>query len=265
MKEGQKRLFTRSGDLTVEIITQTLEQMQMIDSRKFNRDEIDRVYGIPEGIFSSSLSGDSRLGAEIALARNTIQPLIDYLAEQLSTDLALYYGDDIMFEAPNVVPQDRALEVQEYTIYSQDMTIDENREKRGLGPVTLPTDLADLATVPVRLLQFVAKAQEPPPAPPVVGDMIGNQAPANVVAGQAGKAIDLAVDTELKQWCKVALREFRAGRNPGKRDFDCVAISKSRALDVAEALNLATDESEVKAAFELAPFRHSHSDWENYP
>lgn len=254
MKEGQKRLFTRSGDLTVETITQTLEQMQIIDSRKFNRDEIDRVYGVPEGLISGGLSGDSRLAAEIAFARNTVQPLIDYMAEQLSTDLALYYGDDIMFEAPNVIPQDRALEVQEYTTYSQDMTIDENREARGLKPAKLPGDLADLATVPVRLLQYVAKAAEPPSPPPQSGDMIGSQAPANVVDEQAGKAVSLAIDTELSQWRKVALKEFKSGRNPSKRDFACVAIPKSRALEIVDALNLAEDESEVKAAFDAAPF-----------
>lgn len=252
MSEGQKRLFTRSGDLTVETITQTLEQMQIIDSRKFNRDEIDRVYGVPEGLISGGLSGDSRLAAEIAFARNTIQPLIDYIAEQLSTDLALYYGDDIMFEAPNVIPQDRALEVQEYTTYSQDMTIDENREARGLKPATLPAELADLATVPVRLLQYVAKAQEPPPPQQQPGDMIGSQAPVNVVDEQAGKSI--AIDAELKRWRKVALGELRAGRNPAERAFESAVIPADHKASILELLQGAESESEVKAAFDAAPF-----------
>lgn len=267
MKEGQKRLFTRSGDLTVETITQTLEQMQIIDSRKFNRDEIDRVYGVPEGLISSGLSGDSRLAAEIAFARNKIQPIIDYFAGQMSRDIAPYYGNDIMFEAPNVIPQDRSLEVQEYVTYSQDMTINENREARGLKPATLPPDLKELATVPVRLIQFVAKAAEPPPPAPIVqqpGDMIGSQSPANVVDEQAGKALSLAVDTELKQWKKVALKEFAAGRNPSKRDFACVAISKSRVGEIVDALSLAQTESEVKAAFEPVPFLVA-TDWTDYP
>ena len=253
MKEGQKRLFTRSGDLTVETITQTLEQMQIIDSRKFNRDEIDRVYGVPEGLISGGLSGDSRLAAEIAFARNTVQPLIDYFAEQLSTDLALYYGDDIMFEAPNVIPQDRALEVQEYTVYSQDMSVNENREERGMKPATLPPELADLADVPVRLLQYVTKAAEPEPEPlQEAGDMVGSQSPENVVDEQAGKAI--ALDAELKRWRKVAIRELRAGRNPAERAFDSVIIPTDRKAAILESLQDATDESEVKAAFESAPF-----------
>lgn len=253
MNEGQKRLFTRSGDLTVETITQTLEQMQIIDSRRFNRDEIDRVYGVPEGLISGGLSGDSRLAAEIAFARNSIQPLIDYLAEQLSTDLALYYGDDIMFEAPNVVPQDRALEVQEYTTYSQDMSINENREARGMKPAKLPADLADLADVPVRLLQYVQATTAPTPEPPQeAGDMIGSQSPENVVEEQAGKAI--AVDAELKRWRKVALGEIRAGRKPAERVFDSVVIPVDRKSAILEALQDAETESEVKAAFDTAPF-----------
>lgn len=43
LRNGQKRLFTRSGDLKVEMISQTLEQMQIIQSRQFNREEIDAV------------------------------------------------------------------------------------------------------------------------------------------------------------------------------------------------------------------------------
>jgi HK97 family phage portal protein len=256
MKEGQKRLFTRSGDLTVETITQTLEQMQIIDSRKFNRDEIDRVYGVPEGLISGGLSGDSRLAAEIAFARNAVQPLIDYFAEQLSTDLALYYGDDIMFEAPNVIPQDRALEVQEYTIYSQDMSIDENREARGLEPAKLPPEVADLAKVPVRLLQYVKAASEPPPQPqaqqepPQPADMMGSQAPANMVDEQAGKSI--AVDAELKRWRKVAVKEFAAGRNPADRVFDSVVIDADHKASILAALSIAENESEVNGSRHFA-------------
>ena len=274
MSEGQKRLFTRSGDLTVETITQTLEQMQIIESRNFNRDEIDRIYGVPEGLISGGLSGDSRLAAEIAFARNTIQPLLDYMAEQFTADLAPFYGGEVVFRAPNVIPQDRALEVQEYSIYSQDRSVDENRGELGLEPANLPPELKELATIPVRLLNMVRVAQEPPTdpqqegqeaqeEPQQAGDMIGSQSPENVVDEQAGKAIQLAIDTELKQWRKVAVKEYKDGRNPAERQFDCVAIDDTHKASILAALTVAEDESEVKAAFESATFRHS--DWQDYP
>jgi len=257
LKEGQKRIFTRSGDLTVETITQTLEQMQIIDSRRFSRDEIDRVYGIPEGLISGGLSGDSRLAAEIAFARNTVQPLLDYFAEQMTADIAPYYGD-VLFEAPNIIPQDRALEVQEYTIYSQDRSINENRQERGLEPAELPSDITELANVPIRLLPFL-KPMDPSPQPQV-GDMLQSQSPQNAVDEQAGKAI--ALDTELKRWRKVALGELRAGRKPVERPFESAVIEPLHKASILAALTVATNESEVKAAFEAVPFRVS---WQDYP
>jgi hypothetical protein len=145
------------------------------------------------------------------------------------------------------------------------MSIDENREARGLEPAQLPQDIADLAKVPVRLLQYVKAASEPPPQqaqePPQPADMMGSQAPANMVDEQAGKSI--AVDAELKRWRKVAVKEFNAGRNPADRVFDSVVIDADHKASILAALVVAGNESEVKAAFESAPFRHS--DWQNYP
>ena len=82
--------------------------------------------------------------------------------------------------------------------------------------------------------------------------MIGSQAPGNMVEEQAGKAI--AVDAELKRWRKVALGEIRAGRKPAERVFDSVVIPADRKAAILEALQDAETESEVKAAFDAAPF-----------
>lgn len=260
MEDGQKRLFTRSGDLSVQMITQTLEQMQIIDSRKFNRDEIDRVYGT-EGLFSGNNSGEARLAADITFRRYAIQPVIDYFAEQLSADVMPYYGDDFLLEAPNTIPQDRALEVQEYTIYQSDRSINENRKERGLDPWQAPNGMSDLALfadIPTRLLPMaqalLTPTAEPPPIAdtPQVGDMPGAQTPGNMADDLAGKAIH----EELKRWRKVALGELKAGRNPAERDFETVVIPPEQIVAIKAQLIAATTESEVKAAFPTsAPFR----------
>lgn len=275
MEEGQKRLFTRSGDLDVKMITQTLEQMQIIDSRKFNRDEIDRIYGT-EGLFSGHTSGEARLAADIAFRRYAIQPVLDYFAEQLSADVMPYYGDDYIVEAPNTIPQDRALEVQEYTVYHQDRSINENRKERGLDPWQPPQDMKELATladIPVRLLPMAQVMIAPPQGPkpttqpepqneeaPDVGDMPGAQRPDNMVDDMAGKT---AIHAELKRWRKVALGEVKAGRNPAEREFETVIIPPEQIAVIKARLAEATTESEVKAAFDTAaPFRDL---WASYP
>lgn len=152
-----------------------------------------------------------------------------------------------------------------------------------MKPATLPAELADLAKVPVRLLAHLrtmaavdratqrqselqmrrdggnTSADEESPD---VGGMDGAQDPEAMVDEQAGKAI--ALDAELKRWKRVALKELRSGRNPGQRAFESKAIPQHRHTGIVEALQVATNEQEVKAAFEAAPF-WSNPAWEDYP
>lgn len=266
LRNGQKRLFTRSGDLTVQMISQTLEQMQIIQSRQFNREEIDAVYSIPKGLISGGLSGDSRLAAEIAFARNTIQPMLDYFAEQMNADLAPYYGEDVVIVAPNVIPQDRALEVQEYTIYAQDRTINENRKKLGLDDITLDSALSELQpfiSLPVRLIQaaltqtgaqnveILSGGSTSSPAAPQVGALAGAQDPGAMVQAQAGKAArQIAIDTELARWKKVALKAVRD--NKPQREFESEVIPAIVKATIAAALADVTNEDAINQVFASA-------------
>lgn len=156
-ESGQKSLVTRAGDLTVETIQHTLEQMQIYAGREINTKAIDRVYGIPEGLMSGALSGDSRHAVEVALARNTIQPLLDYMAEEWSAGIVPYYDDDqLVIESPNVIPEDRALKVKEYMAYAQDRTVNENRREQGLDKI----DHWLAENAPVRMMPMMALEQK---------------------------------------------------------------------------------------------------------
>lgn len=202
--KGQRTLITRAGDLSVAVIQQTIEQMQVLSGREFNAKAVDRIYGIPEGLITGGLSGDSRLAAEIALARNTVQPLLDYFAEEWSANIGPFYGRDVVIEAPNIVPQDRALEAQEYQVYSQDQTINENRATRGLKASSHPW-----AEVPVRLLDIAGAAGSPTSATEPAG-MVGQPAPAQVMAQAAGRAVDVDVLEGMTPAAQAALLKAAA-------------------------------------------------------
>ena len=275
LRNGQKRLFTRSGDLTVQMISQTLEQMQIIQSRQFNREEIDAVYNIPKGLISGGLSGDSRLAAEIAFARNAIQPMLDYFAEQMNADLAPYYGEDVVIVAPNIIPQDRALEVQEYTIYAQDRTINENRKKIGLDDIKLDSELSELqpfVSLPVRLItaaltqtgaqnvEILSGGSASAPTAPQVGALAGAQDPGALVQAQAGKGLapvgersrteQIAIDTELARWKKVALKAMRDGKP--QREFASEVIPTAIKAVVTDNLPYMADEAAINQLFAKA-------------
>lgn len=259
---GEKRLFTRAGDLNVTVISQTLEQMQILESRKFNRDEIDRVLLGTEWSGENN-TGQARQALETALARNAIQPLIDDEAETITLSVMPYYGEEFICVAPNVVPQDKALEVQEYTIYSQDMTIDENRKARNLESWTPPKGLENLsvyADVPVRLLALVqngtiAMEDKPEPEPvlppnapqgngnapspdaPQVGSLADSQAPEQMADNMAGKSV--AWKAEAKQFRKWL--RGHADDDPGQ--FAAVALSEADKTAIASEVRVAPDAS----------------------
>jgi hypothetical protein len=277
IEAGSRILFTRSGDFSLQTVSQTIEQMQIIAGRELSRDEVDRIYGIPP--YNEGMSGDSQLAWEIRLARNAVQPLATYFYDELSAKLMPYYGDDLTLEAPDLVPQDRQLDVTEYAAYAPERNINENRAVLGLDAIYETSPLFN--KIPVRLLtlldgqtvkQWVADAAglELPPPPPSpfapqggpVGD--GDAAPqpdASLDApdqdvpeadGGEDKAAALGVQTELKRWRAVALGEVRAGRHPGDRAFDTDVLPEVLRDAVTVLLEKALNEDAVRHAFEHA-------------
>jgi len=134
--EGRRSAIIRAGDMSVQTIAQTMSELQINEARRLTRDEIYQIYGIPIGMLSEGMSSDSRLATEIAFTRNRVQPFLNQIAAKFTADVAPYYGPDIVIEAPSIVPQDRSLELQEYSIYTQDMTPNEARERRGLPRIS---------------------------------------------------------------------------------------------------------------------------------
>lgn len=247
-----KTLVTTAGQISVEVVQQTIEQMKILEGREFTRDEIDRIFGVPQGLLSKSLSGDSRLAATIAFARETLQPLLNDLVSVLNMRLMPYYAPDgsLWLEAPNVVPEDRMLRVQEYRTYSMDRTINENREAQGLPPISAPW-----ADIPVRLLTPMRRG-----APPG----FGLPAPEQLLEQRAGKegdvwqgldmtkAVENAWRYELRQWQKVALASLRHEGDPLAREFLANVLPDDVVDMVTDKLSQAKDADAVRAVFRKA-------------
>jgi len=265
LEAGNRRLFGRTGDITVEVISQTLDQMQIVESRQFTRDEIDRAFNIPQGLVSGGLSGDSRHAAEVAFARNAVQPYVDYLTEQMAADIMPFYSDGLQLRPPDLVPADRALEAQEYTVYGPDRTIAENRAEQGLDLDDIPPEVQPLLQIPVRLLGMVEKGVLPVPgvtAPPANGGQAnspdaeeqpemgpspgGGPTPDQLAAQEAQREAALA---ELRRWRKVARREVRAGRDPAEREFKSAILPPAVVATVENALAGAATVEDVDRAF----------------
>lgn len=270
---GRRRTaITRAGDMKIETIQQTLQEMQLLEGREFSRKEIDRVYGVPEGLISGGLSGDSRLAAETGFAVNTVQPLIDYMAEEWTDGLGPFYApEELVLVAPNVVPRDKALAVQEFNTFNRFRSINENRAVLNLEPYE-----HELAEVPMRLLEltFMFSSDQNEPG---VGSLTGSDAPVNVTAREGRKAhshpspspsgaqavpqgegtaepdpaVVEGMRVELRRWRAVALKSVKAGRDPGERAFESEVLPAGLVTALGDHLRGA-DEAAVRSLFETA-------------
>lgn len=286
---GSKRrsAIIRAGDFTVDIISHNFQQADFVNMRKFNRDSLWQILGIPEGINSGSASGDSRLAAETAFIRNTVQPLLDRIAEEFTANAGPYYGPMIVIDAPSIVPADRAMEISEYQAYCNDRLIDENRQLLNLPPIE-PTGIEAIdlmLKLPIRLFPYVSSntyAMGGPqgfddgsgmggdiaPVPPGnqasesgIGDITGAPSPENQLEYETGKATDVVTNlhamaaagiiSELTTWKKVSLREIRNNRNPANLVFTTDVIPLNLYRDIQERINN-QNEHVVKAAFDYA-------------
>lgn len=144
---GRRRTaITRSGTMDVQVIQHSIADMQVLQHLDASAADVRRVFKIPEGLNEAS-SGQSRLAAEQALARDAIQPLCNHIADVLTHKLLPFYsfgGKEYRIVADDLVPADRAMDVSEYSTYSQSRTLNENRQELGLQPIKLTGKLAKL-------------------------------------------------------------------------------------------------------------------------
>lgn len=183
----RRSAITRGGDLKIETIQHSIEEMRVLEGMEFNRKAIHQVLRVPAGL-TDTTSGQSRLAADMALMRDAIQPMLNNIAAWLTLKAMPFYGDDLRCVAENVIPQDAAIETAEYSAYSPDRTLQENREKQKLKPLRLSGELAPYQPlfdqVPQRWIEMffplLQAAHNPNPPPPL--DVAGL-----LPAGQSGE------------------------------------------------------------------------------
>jgi len=271
--EGRSSAVIRAGDMSVESVSQTIKEMEMLVGRTFSADEIFDVLGTPRGIVTGEIKGDDLHALQLAFAKNTIQPYVSKLAAAYTSGLRPFYGDGWKAIAPNVVPQDRALLVQEYQQFSMDKTINENRETLGLPPL----EGAINSKIVVRVLRHVAAPGAMEMMEQRIGTLTGAEHPTQManritedgidepdevasttdsVASDAEdaedeKALSGAVASERKKWKKVALAEIEKGRRPEERAFVSALISEEERGRILAGLAGAQSADDVKAVFAM--------------
>jgi len=124
--------FARSGDLKMDAFGFDMQKIQQIESRIASRNEIDRIFGIPEGYWSADASRANSDHAGDAVLGNVVHPYHVMLAEDLTSQiLPIFYGDQLQATFDDIRPRNVDLLLRQTETRSKYWTIDELRESDG--------------------------------------------------------------------------------------------------------------------------------------
>ncbi len=130
----RKTAFVRGASVEWHNVGLSQHDMDFLNARRFNREEIFQIFGIPVGMFSENATEANALVGERVFIERTLWPKLVRIAEKITTDLLPFYGAGLVGRFDDIRPQDRAQQLAEMRLARGILTVDEMRARYfGLG------------------------------------------------------------------------------------------------------------------------------------
>jgi len=212
------------------------KDIEFLATTKLSQERIDRAYGFPQGYWSEKANRATAEQAATTLINGTVWPLLELMAEELTSQVIVpRYGSEYLVAPQDIRQQDRRLQVAERKAYWPVTKLNEARAELGRDDYDGP--LADvLGDLPVSLAtdpQFV------------MAYALG-VAPAQAVKGGNGRE----AREDLRRWRSIERRRSREGERPGSYDFVSEWLSDAVVAEVKAALEGADSEQAIDAVFD---------------
>jgi HK97 family phage portal protein len=142
-----------SQKVEIKELTQDFQSMQFTDLRRFTRDTIVQVFGIPPeivGILQNSNRATIE-AADLFFSRYTLKPRLDFMKEAIQRQILPKFDDSGLLEIDYVSPvqEDQAMQLEVMRVNSWAFMMDEVRVKAGEDP--LPDNKGQIFPVPMNL------------------------------------------------------------------------------------------------------------------
>jgi HK97 family phage portal protein len=269
---GERRTaFLRGGAVQWQGIGLSQQDVDFLNGRRFNREEIFHIYGIPPGMWAENATEANARIAERVFIERTLWPRLVRLAGKIAAELLPFWGDDLVAAFDDIRPSDTAGRLAEIRTAYPVLSINEIRARYydlpavdwGASPVSgagsrgegspadgpLAISLADNEAADRRDLADpgstdiipAIKTDDPAGAGHVVSDRRADADPA-------------AVQRELKQWERWAIRRlplWQAGKS-ADHPFVVEAVPADLAVEISARLLLAQSAEDVRAVFQAA-------------
>jgi HK97 family phage portal protein len=119
-------------------ITIPFKDLEFIEQRKFTRDQILAIFGVPKAmLFADDVNRANSEAAKYWFAEYTVKPYMDIIIDTLENDLLKKLGAfDVYFDYENFIPEDKEYELRKIEVLTDRvMTRNEVRNEMGLDRV----------------------------------------------------------------------------------------------------------------------------------
>ncbi|MBN1563479.1 MAG: phage portal protein, partial [Anaerolineae bacterium] len=139
----RKTAFLRGAAVEWHNVGLSQHDMDFLNARRFNREEIFQIFGIPVGMFSENATEANALVGERVFIERTLWPKLVRIAEKITTDLLPFYGTGhgagLTGRFDDIRPQDQQTRLEEIRVARDVLTVDEMRARYfQLGPIQAP-------------------------------------------------------------------------------------------------------------------------------
>lgn len=130
--DNSQKIWILTGGLKYRQVKNNQKDMDFVEWRRFNRDEILWFFGVPKAMIWLGEGGEALnvRSFERIFAKRVVEPLAKMIAEKLNNEL---FDDGVRFEFVNIVPSD--LNETRQDRLANWMTLNEFRASRNLPPV----------------------------------------------------------------------------------------------------------------------------------
>lgn len=231
----RKSLVTTANSVTAMLLGWNAKDMDFITGRKFEKEEIFTIYGIPGGLVDPNATEANAFVAQQGFKERTIWPLLCMIADWITIGLVMpYYGDGLEAAFEDIRPVNRELQLAERDAAKGVLTIDEIRQRYFEVP-PLPNGQG-------AVLEGIGGFGG-------LGGLGGFEQPGNPAEGLTQS--HQAAQQELRRWKSKALRALKSGK-AANVNFDSDYIADDVADHIREHLTNAKTADDVRAAFEVA-------------
>lgn len=268
--------IARAGQINVQSLGFTYEQLETIGQQEITRDKIDAIFFGYAYRSSAMSTGEGLKQIDRIIKEQVIYPLLTMIQQSINAQIVQrYYPDeDIVVEFDDPRTADRALNIQKSMIESRWKSMNDMRELDGEPPMK-PLLGIDIGEMPVSLANNSAfimslaglngarpQYQEGEPEVGNLRDSLDPEAAVNEIVDSQSPVPNLVPDgvsqksvlltgmlTELGRWKTVSRRNLERGEN---RDF----ITEIIPIPIQETLKTliadAQDKDELFKAFDVA-------------